>query len=256
MLPFAARHIMRSGLAPAMPLRPHTFAFGSISSIRIRCLASGSKPGSRSPKTPPKSTSRPQPPPPGQFQPSNRPSPSFKLPEVPKSTNAAAPAATRSAHARPSSPVDGSRPTDGTGAQQQQPPAGTSSAREPIAQKLDADRPPARSVRAVAQEQMAASENTPPASEQTTPPSQPLPDLRQGLPSTFDFEFGNGKKKCTSVDPKRMKIWMQHPPRRMALSNRGVKAAGTTINLLMKLRLIADVRCWQIICTRLCLVLL
>jgi len=64
------------------------------------------------------------------------------------------------------------------------------------------------------------------------------------------------KKKCTSVDPKRMKIWMQHPPRRMALSNRGVKAAGTTINLLMKLRLIGDVRCWQIICTRLCLVLL
>lgn len=61
---------------------------------------------------------------------------------------------------------------------------------EPVAQKLDADEPLPGSARDVAQDKMAASENTPEQAES----HPPLPDLRQGIPSTFDFEYGGAKK--------------------------------------------------------------
>lgn len=35
------------------------------------------------------------------------------------------------------------------------------------------------------------------------PPSGPLPDLRQGIPSTFDFEFGGAKKGATQTEAGR-----------------------------------------------------
>lgn len=65
---------------------------------------------------------------------------------------------------------------------------------EPMAQKLDADEPPPEDIRGATQEAQSAAENqTPPPQAET--PSQPLPDLRQGIPSTFEMEFGQGKGK-------------------------------------------------------------
>jgi len=69
-----------------------------------------------------------------------------------------------------------------------------------VAQKEDLDEPVPGSARATAQDSIAASENTP-APESATETAQPekpqtfkLPDLRQGIPSTFDFEFGGAAK--------------------------------------------------------------
>lgn len=70
-------------------------------------------------------------------------------------------------------------------------------AQEPIAQKLDADEPVAGSVREQAQDKVAASENTP---EQQPGQTGPLPDLRHGIPSTFDLEFGQAKARAKQQD--------------------------------------------------------
>jgi import inner membrane translocase subunit TIM50 len=72
-------------------------------------------------------------------------------------------------------------------------------AQEPIAQKKDIDEPVDESSRATAQDGLAASENTvaPESGEQK---QKPLPDLRYGLPSTFDFEFGNKKEQGKSEE--------------------------------------------------------
>lgn len=91
--------------------------------------------------------------------------------------------------------VDGTRP-DGDAVRQDvfEP---ESKQQEPIAQQVGADEPEPGSLRDRVQDQQARAENTPPppspeqpASEEPAPPQQPLPDLRQGLPSTFDIEFG------------------------------------------------------------------
>ena len=64
-------------------------------------------------------------------------------------------------------------------------------AAKPIAQEADLDAPELGSARETSHSAQAASENTPPPPEDLpTQPQQPLPDLRQGLPSTFDIEFG------------------------------------------------------------------
>jgi import inner membrane translocase subunit TIM50 len=90
--------------------------------------------------------------------------------------------------------------------------ASKTAAQQPVAQKKNLDEPPADNVRAQAQNAQAGAENTtqPDPNAQPAPsaskeaevepemPSGPLPDLRQGIPSTFDFEFGGAKKK----DPK------------------------------------------------------
>ncbi|RMY59026.1 hypothetical protein D0863_12076 [Hortaea werneckii] len=77
---------------------------------------------------------------------------------------------------------------------------------EPAAQKADADEPVPGSIRDAAQEKQAAAENlTPPPEPPSGAPEEPmhtgpLPDLRQGLPSTFDFEFGGkGLKKDSTA---------------------------------------------------------
>jgi import inner membrane translocase subunit TIM50 len=82
---------------------------------------------------------------------------------------------------------------------------------EPVAQKQDLDEPPADNVRSQAQDAQAGAENSTQPDPNARPapaesrdaaaepemPKGPLPDLTQGIPSTFDFEFGRGKK-----DPK------------------------------------------------------
>lgn len=73
-----------------------------------------------------------------------------------------------------------------------------SSSSEPVAQKLDADEPLPGSAREVAQDAMAASENTPESAQSPSQPHPPLPDLRQGIPSTFDFEYGDAKQQQSS----------------------------------------------------------
>lgn len=74
-------------------------------------------------------------------------------------------------------------------------------AQQPEAQKKDIDEPPADNVRSQAQEAQASAENStqpdPNAPSEAETPKGPLPDLRHGIPSTFDFEFGGAKK-----DPK------------------------------------------------------
>jgi import inner membrane translocase subunit TIM50 len=89
--------------------------------------------------------------------------------------------------------------------------ASKTAAQQPIAQQQNLDEPPADNVRSQAQNAQAGAENTtqPDPNAQPAPsaskeaeveaemPSGPLPDLRQGIPSTFDFEFGGAKK-----DPK------------------------------------------------------
>lgn len=59
------------------------------------------------------------------------------------------------------------------------------------------DKPPSDSVRAEAHNEQATAENTTPPPET---PQQPLPDLRQGIPSTFDLEFGQGKIKPDAAE--------------------------------------------------------
>lgn len=76
-------------------------------------------------------------------------------------------------------------------------------AQEPLAQKFDADEPVAGSIRDQAQEKVAASENTPaPDVGEETGPKQtgPLPDLRHGIPSTFDLEFNQAKTRDKQQD--------------------------------------------------------
>ncbi|OTA31813.1 hypothetical protein BTJ68_09721 [Hortaea werneckii EXF-2000] len=77
---------------------------------------------------------------------------------------------------------------------------------EPAAQKTDADEPVPGSIRDAAQEKQAEAENlTPPPEPPSGAPEEsmhtgPLPDLRQGLPSTFDLEFGGkGLKKDSAA---------------------------------------------------------
>jgi len=102
-------------------------------------------------------------------------------------------------------PVDGARPEVGQTARGDGllEDAGT---QEPIAQKTGADEPVPGSVRDQTWNAQAAAENTQepleppqsggsPSQAQQAQQHQPLPDLRQGIPSTFDFEFG-GKDKA------------------------------------------------------------
>jgi import inner membrane translocase subunit TIM50 len=90
--------------------------------------------------------------------------------------------------------------------------ASKTAAQQPVVQRKNLDEPPADNVRARAQNAQAGAENTTQPDPNAQPassaskeaeveaemPSGPLPDLRQGIPSTFDFEFGGAKKK----DPK------------------------------------------------------
>lgn len=72
---------------------------------------------------------------------------------------------------------------------------------EPLTQKFDMDEPREGGQRDAAQQAQAAAENTPPPpeppadAEVDAQPKGPLPDLRQGIPSTFDMEFGAGKQQ-------------------------------------------------------------
>ena len=71
-------------------------------------------------------------------------------------------------------------------------------AEEPMAQKLDADEPPPDGVRARTHNMQAEGENT--AEPQPEQPTGPLPDLRQGIPSTFDMEFGKAKQQARALE--------------------------------------------------------
>lgn len=70
-----------------------------------------------------------------------------------------------------------------------------------MAQRRDADEPVVGGIRDATQNAQAAAENTPPPPEppaEPEAPSQPLPDLRQGIPSTFAAEYMSGKQQDTT----------------------------------------------------------
>ncbi|EME46892.1 hypothetical protein DOTSEDRAFT_70745 [Dothistroma septosporum NZE10] len=97
------------------------------------------------------------------------------------------------------SPVQGARPTGPEPTQRGSPiEEAAPTSQEPIAQRLDADAPAPGSLRDETHQREAASE------QREQPPQQtgPLPDLRQGIPSTFDFEFGAGKQKKETSEPE------------------------------------------------------
>ena len=99
---------------------------------------------------------------------------------------------TNAAEQAAATPLDGTRPEKAAfEARRDDPLVKDEKAEEPLAQKIDADEPLPGDVRYKAQQIQEESENN------TQPPessSQPLPDLRQGIPSTFDFEFGRGRQ--------------------------------------------------------------
>ncbi|KAK3111359.1 mitochondrial inner membrane protein required for protein import [Teratosphaeriaceae sp. CCFEE 6253] len=102
--------------------------------------------------------------------------------------------------------VDGTRPVDAE-VRQGVLESDAQAPQEPIAQQTGADSPIPGSVRDAAWEAQAAAENTPPPPEapaepepEPQQPQQPLPDLRQGLPSTFDMEYGSGRANQMRTD--------------------------------------------------------
>jgi mitochondrial import inner membrane translocase subunit TIM50 len=97
--------------------------------------------------------------------------------------------------------VDGWRPTEPPSATRRDGPLEDSArAQEPIAQKIDADQPQPGGIRDAAHEAQAATENQAPP-PQNEGPAQALPDLRQGIPSTFEMEFGQGKQRQRRDEP-------------------------------------------------------
>ena len=95
-------------------------------------------------------------------------------------------------------PVDGKRPEEPeVHVRRERPLEEDVRPQEPMAQKYDIDEPREGGQRDAAQQAQAASENTPPPTEPEVDaqPKGPLPDLRQGIPSTFDMEFGEGKQQ-------------------------------------------------------------
>jgi import inner membrane translocase subunit TIM50 len=83
--------------------------------------------------------------------------------------------------------------------------AKSTSAQEPIAQQKDMDEPVKGSTRSTAQDDLAASENTV-APESGSQSQKPLPDLRFGLPSTFDIEFGKKKEQGESEGKEQFDV--------------------------------------------------
>lgn len=108
-------------------------------------------------------------------------------------------------------PVGDARPTDaGASAEEGDKKEGILP-QEPITQKESLDEPRSGSLRGQAQDAQAKAENTPAPpdplfdhnlEEQTkTGAKQALPDLRQGIPSTFDMEFGKTEPRSRSEQP-------------------------------------------------------
>ncbi|KAK5165841.1 mitochondrial inner membrane protein required for protein import [Saxophila tyrrhenica] len=234
MLPRAALRAIRPSTTSASSYLRHASPIIASTSLRIQSFAS--KPP-RSPPPPPPAGAKPKrappPPPPRATGPARQTSPGTSFPkdktwkpqdgikfdERPGATTvsgagaaaAGGASAGRAVNAGPSTttqksaatPVDGSRPVEQPPPPRQDGPLeADASPMEPMAQKTDTDEPQPGGVREAAHEAQGEAENQaqPPESEE---PSGPLPDLRQGIPSTFDFEYGQGKKQArdTTSDP-------------------------------------------------------
>ncbi|KAK5123014.1 hypothetical protein LTR85_003580 [Meristemomyces frigidus] len=229
MLPRAALRAIRPSTLSPSPL--HIRQSLPSTSLRIRHASNSRRP----PPPPPTSSGRPSRPPPPPKQPfpgaSGQPKQTSPGTSVGKERDQTwkpqdgikfgGPAAAAGGQAMPSAanatnaaedaaraaktPVDGTRPAEGAAVGRDSPLERSASAapQEPIAQKLDADEPVPGSVRDATHNAQAAAENTPPPPEAPLQPEQPpaqaqqpLPDLRQGIPSTFDFEFGGKKQEA------------------------------------------------------------
>ncbi|KAF2862618.1 HAD-like protein [Piedraia hortae CBS 480.64] len=99
-------------------------------------------------------------------------------------------------------PVDGTRPVESGSRSSAQ-------SQEPLAQQNNADEPPVGSLRDQTQKAQAQADN---AVEQGSQ-DRPLPDLRQGLPSTFDLEFGQGKEQGKGKEQSDVEPAAEEAPR-------------------------------------------
>lgn len=68
-----------------------------------------------------------------------------------------------------------------------------------------------------------AQENTDPTTESPKQPQKPLPDLRQGIPSTFGDEFGASEKKSHEHDPNNI---TEDPSKEPSLGGAGGREGG------------------------------
>ncbi|CAK4034371.1 Mitochondrial import inner membrane translocase subunit tim50 [Lecanosticta acicola] len=210
MLPRAALRSTRPSSLHISHLR-NGASIAAAPSLRRTYASSNSNSKPPRPPPPPQSSRPPKPPPPRAFQgasgPARQTSPGTAVPKdktwKPKDGikfdgAAAAPvvaAGQATATTRASSPVEGAR-RDDSAVKRESPLEGDAPApREPIAQKTDSDEPVPGTVRDQARDKIAESEQQEQPPETPQQPTGPLPDLRQGIPSTFEFEFGQGKEE-------------------------------------------------------------
>ena len=230
MLPRAALRAIRSPLPSSARTSHLRHASPIVASTALRIQSFASKPP-RSPPPPPPSTSKPKrPPPPQPFQGATKsarqtspgtsfpkdqtwkPQDGIKLGGAAAATASGAGAGAGSvaasadeAEKSAATPVDGSRPEKPPPAPRRDGPLEEDvKAEEPLAQKTDADEPVPGGIRDQAHQAQAESEQ---ATQPPETPSQPLPDLRQGIPSTFNIEFGQDKQAPQDAEQE------QHPPR-------------------------------------------
>ncbi|SMR41397.1 unnamed protein product [Zymoseptoria tritici ST99CH_1E4] len=217
---------MLSRVALRATVLRHGPSFTPVSSLQLRTYAAAG--GKKPPKAAvsPVKAARPKasPPPPKPYTgPKRQTSPGTALPKdqtwkpedgiklsgAPAAAAATATSKVKGAAQAATSPVEGARPDDRKTRRDSPIQDNAAAPQEPIAQKLDMDEPVPGSIRQTAQDKIAESENTPQQSEHAaqdkiletegTPeqPARPLPDLRQGIPSTFDFEFGGAKQSAS-----------------------------------------------------------
>ncbi|KAK5124595.1 hypothetical protein LTR08_005591 [Meristemomyces frigidus] len=202
--------------AALQSLRPSTLAPHLRQSLPCTALQTRHASSARRPPPPPPASSRPSRPPPPPRQPfpgasgqpkqtspgtsvgrdhTWKPQDGVKFGDAAAAAGQAMPSAAGAVDAAEdavTTPISGRRPAEGAAVGRDSPLAEDAQQLEPEAQKLDADEPVPGSVRDTAHNAQAAAENTPPEPAQ---PQEPLPDLRHGIPSTFDFEYGSGSKK-------------------------------------------------------------
>ncbi|KAF2168411.1 hypothetical protein M409DRAFT_21162 [Zasmidium cellare ATCC 36951] len=215
MLPRAALRTIKPSSLHTPSIR-NGASIAAAASLRLRAYASSS---SKPPRPPPAQSSSPRtakPPPPKDFKSATgaarQTSPGTSVPKdqtwkPQDGIKLGGPAAATLSDAGPArattgaaSPVERARPDDGS-IRTETPLEGDAPAtQEPIAQRVDADEPVAGSVRDQAQDKIAESEQQQQPPESAAQPTGPLPDLRQGIPSTFDLEFGQAKARAARED--------------------------------------------------------
>ncbi|KAK4504296.1 hypothetical protein PRZ48_005212 [Zasmidium cellare] len=222
MLPRAALRTIQPSSLHTSHLRNGASIAGAAS-LSLRTYASSSSKPPRPPPPPQSSPRTAKPPPPKNFKAATgaarQTSPGTSVPKdqtwkPQDGIKMGGPAAATPSDAGPArattgaaSPVEGARPDDSSIHRETPLESEAPAPQEPIAQRVDADEPVAGSVRDQAQDKIAESEQQQQPAE--SQPTGPLPDLRQGIPSTFDLEFGQAKAKAAKEDAAQPELASQ-----------------------------------------------